>query len=70
MLVRPAAGCDSDERATTQTDPFKPTQRADGPLAGFLSGGRRARFSRTDLNMLVARALKISQIADGGIVFR
>jgi hypothetical protein len=39
-------------------------------LAGFLSGGRRARFSRTDLNMLVARALKISQIADGGIVFR
>ena len=25
-----------------------------------------ARFSRTDLSMLVARALKIGQIADGG----
>ena len=26
-----------------------------------------ARFSRTDLSMLVARALKIGQIADGGM---
>jgi hypothetical protein len=36
----------------------------------FCPAAAEARFSRTDLNMLVARALKISQIADGGIVFR
>ncbi len=28
---------------------------------------RVARFSRTDLSMLVARALKIGKIADGGM---
>ena len=28
---------------------------------------RVARFSRTDLSMIVARALKIGQIADGGM---
>jgi hypothetical protein len=41
--------------------------RADGALADFPFGGRRARSSRKDLSMLVARALKIGQIADGGL---
>jgi hypothetical protein len=42
---------------------FKPTRRADGAFADFLV----AHFSRTDLSMLVARALKIGKIADGGM---
>jgi hypothetical protein len=29
--------------------------------------GRRTRFSLTHLSMIVARALKIGQIADGGM---
>ena len=42
---------------------FKPTRRADGAFAIFCV----ARSSRTDLSMLVARALKIGKIADGGM---
>jgi hypothetical protein len=42
----------------------KPTPRgADGALADF----PRCSFLRTDQSMLVARALKIGQIADGGM---
>jgi hypothetical protein len=33
----------------------------------FRPAGRRTRSSRTDQSMLVARALKIGQIADGGM---
>jgi hypothetical protein len=33
----------------------------------FPSGGHRTRFSRTNLSMIVAGALKIGQIAGGGM---
>jgi hypothetical protein len=39
-----------------------PTQRADGPLAGFLSGAANSLLTYGSL-YLVARALKISQLA-------
>jgi hypothetical protein len=42
---------------------FKPTRRPMALLPIFCV----ARFSRTDLSMLVARALKIGKIADGGM---
>jgi hypothetical protein len=43
---------------------FKPTRRADGDFADFL---RCSLLTLTDLSMLVARALKIGKIADGGM---
>jgi hypothetical protein len=42
---------------------FKPTRRADGAFADFL----RCSLLTYDLSMLVARALKIGKIADGGM---
>jgi len=38
-----------------------------GQLADFLSRGRGTHSSRIDLDMLVVRALKISQLTDGGM---
>jgi hypothetical protein len=42
---------------------FKPTRRADGDLADF----PRCSLLRIDIDTPVARALKIGQIADGGM---
>jgi hypothetical protein len=47
-----------------QDEPF--SSQPGGPMA-ILPIFCVARFSRTDLSMLVARALKIGKIADGGM---
>jgi hypothetical protein len=56
----------TNEQRRRQTH-FKPIRRPMAAFADFLSGGRRTRSSHTDLSMLVARALKIGKIADGGM---
>jgi hypothetical protein len=58
------SGAIRNERATTQTNPFQ--ANPGGPMA-LLPIFCVARSSRTDLSMLVARALKIGKIADGGM---
>jgi hypothetical protein len=52
-----------NERATTQTDPFKPTLWAVAIWLIF----RVAHSLRIESDMLVVRALKISQMTDGGM---
>ena len=56
-----------NERTTTQTDPFQANPLGRGHLADFPSGSRRTHSLRIDLDMLVVRALKISQMTDGGM---
>ena len=46
---------------------FKPTHWAVASWLMFLSRGRGTHSSRIDLDMLVVRALKISQLTDGGM---
>ena len=50
------------ERTTKQTDPFQANPLGRGQLTDFLSRGRGTHSSRIDLDMLVDRALKISQL--------
>ena len=57
-----------NERTTTQTDPFQANPLGRGQLADFLSRGRGTHSLRIDIDMLVARALKISQLTDGGML--
>ena len=62
--MRSVSGAIRNEGATTETNPFQAN------LEGrwrFLPIFCVARFSRTDLSMLVARAFKIGKIADGGM---
>ena len=56
-----------NERTTAQTDPFQANPLGRGQLADFLSRGRGAHSLRINLDMLVVRALKISQLSDGGM---
>ena len=51
-----------NERTTKQTDPFQANPLGRGQLTDFLSRGRGTHSSRIDLDMLVDRALKISQL--------
>ena len=51
------------ERTTTQTDPSQANPLGRGQLAVF----GVAHSLRIDLDMLVVRALKISQLTDGGM---
>jgi hypothetical protein len=64
--VRSVSAAIRNERATTQTDPFQANPEGRWRF-GLPPGGRQTRSSRTDQNMLVATALKIGQIADGGM---
>ena len=65
--MRSISGAIRNERATKQTDPFQANPLGRGQLADFPSRGRVAHSSRIDLDMLVVRALKISQLTDGGM---
>jgi hypothetical protein len=56
-------GAGRNERTTTQTDPFQANPLGRGQLADF----PRCSLLTYDLDMLVVRALKISQLADGGM---
>jgi hypothetical protein len=62
--VRSVSAAIRNERATTQTDPFQANPEG---RWRFWPIFRVARSSRTDQSMLVALALKIGQIADGGM---
>ena len=61
--VRSISAAIRNERATTQTDPFQATIWAVASWLIFYV----AHSSRIDLDMLVVRALKISQLTDGGM---
>jgi hypothetical protein len=61
-LCQPKNGAGRNERTRTQTAPFQANPLGRGQLADFLSGRRRTRSLRTDLDMLVARSLKNSQL--------
>jgi hypothetical protein len=61
--VRSISAAIRDERTTTQTDLFQANPPGPGQLADF----RVARSLRINSDMFVARALKISQLTDGGM---
>ena len=56
--------CDTLRASNDAAEPF--SSQPGGPMA-LWPIFCVARFSRTDLSMIVARALKIGQIADGGM---
>ena len=56
--------CDMQRTSNDADEPF--SSQPGGPMA-ILPIFRVARSSHTDLSMIVARALKIGKIADGGM---